>query len=317
MVHKYLFAAILVFSVLACGSDDATDSASDMHKSPASASTGKQSPDVGAKSGTLVFRTDPVTVEAGREKFMCFTKALDEDVVVDAYAHEGQSVVHHVVFVRPLAPEPDGFSECDVLFRMTWDPLFISGAGSSELKFPEGLGHTLKKGTQLLVQLHLLNSGEADVTETVEISMHRSSAKNPQPVGTYVFGTTDLNLPAGKRSEVEGACALSEPVKMVAAFPHMHRLGRKLHFDAGPSMDDLHELFARDPYEFDDQHTEPVEITLHAGDSARVTCDYDNDTLHDVSFGESTTNEMCFFVGFAVGQNDLRTCLARKAMAMP
>jgi hypothetical protein len=197
---------------------------------------------------------------------------------------------------------------------MTWDPLFLTGAGRSELQFPEGLGHTLTKGTQLLVQLHLLNTGNSDVTETVEIAMHRSKAKAPTPVGTYVFGTTNLKLPAGEASQVQGDCMTTEPVKMIAAFPHMHRLGRKLHVEGGASMNDMHEIFARDPYDFDDQHTEPVDITLDKDEHVRVTCDYDNSTDREISFGESTNDEVCFFLGFAVGQNNLRSCIQRKPM---
>ena len=35
------------------------------------------------------------------------------------------------------------------------------------------------------------------------------------------------------------------------------------------------------------------------GDFVRVTCNYMNDLDQTVTFGESTTNEMCFFIGFA------------------
>jgi len=35
-------------------------------------------------------------------------------------------------------------------------------------------------------------------------------------------------------------------------------------------------------------------ITLAAGDRLRVECSYDNDTEREVTFGESTTDEMCF-----------------------
>jgi len=75
-------------------------------------------------------------------------------------------------------------------------------------------------------------------------------------------------------------------------------------------------VFTRDPYNFDDQHVETMAIDLAPGDLARVTCNYDNDTAHEVGFGESTTNEMCFFVGFAVGQDKLQSCLPRSQPKM-
>lgn len=310
--------ALLVLPALACGSEThrSTPVAELTHQAQAGASAAAGAPADSAgttgddsSSDEITFRTEQVSVAAGEERFLCFAQDFDQDAAIDGYVHEAQSFVHHVVLARTLAREPDGLSECDVLFRTTWDPLFITGAGRSELDFPNGLGHKLTKGTQVLAQLHLLNAGESDVTDAVEIKMHRSSASDPTPVGTYVFGTTNLRLPAGQKARAVGSCRLQEDVQIIDAFPHMHRLGRALQFEAGSSADNMQSLFVRDPYDFDDQHAVGVGIQLHAGDLTRVTCDYDNTTDHDVTFGESTNAEMCFFVGFAVGQSDLRTCL--------
>lgn len=298
MSHIRLVAA-LALAVTACASDAQDPKPSAPAKNEVQAEDDAQ---------MLTFTTDRVKINAGEEKFVCYAAPMMEDAVIDAYSHAAQPFVHHVVFARTLAPEPDGLSECDVLFRNTWDPLFITGAGSSSLKFPEGVGHTLKEGAQLLVQLHLLNASEHDVEDTVTIKMHRSTVADPKPVGTYVLGSTDLHLPPGD-SKVEGTCTLEQPVKLIAAFPHMHWLGQSMTVELGPSMDDMHTVFSRDPYNFDDQHADEMTLELNAGDVARVTCNYENTTDHEVTFGESTSNEMCFFIGFAVGQDRLQSCL--------
>jgi hypothetical protein len=303
-----LFAA-LALGIAACSSDEGDAEPS----TPASNEVEAE-----ASADMLTFRTAPVKVEAGKERFVCFTAPFEEDAAIDGYSHAAQTFVHHVVFARTLAPEPDGLSECDVLFRQTWDPLFITGAGSAKLSFPEGTGHKIKKGTQLLVQLHLLNSSEKDVEAPVAIKMHRSPVADPTPVGTYVLGSTDVHLPPAQQSEVQGTCTPEQPVKLVAAFPHMHWLGKKLTLELGKSMDDMQTVFTRDPYDFDDQHIEEMELNINPGDVARVTCNYDNTTPHEVGFGESTNNEMCFFIGFAVGQERLQSCLKRgPANTMP
>jgi len=297
----------LALGLVACASDESD-------KDPAAANeVGK---DVAADAQTLTFRTDRVKVAPGEEKFVCFAAPLEADEVISAYSHAAQSFVHHVVFARTLAPEPDGLSECDVLFRNTWDPLFITGAGSASLKFPEGVGHTLKQGTQLLVQLHLLNSTEREVEDSVAIQMHRSPIADPKPVGTYVLGSTNLHLPPNQPSEVQGTCTPKEPVEIIAAFPHMHWLGKSLKLELGTSTDDMQTVFMREPYDFDNQQIEEMTLKLSPGDVARVTCSYDNTTPHEVGFGESTTNEMCFFIGFAVGQDKLQTCLTREQPKM-
>jgi hypothetical protein len=268
---------------------------------------------VSVATDSALLRTAPFTLDPGQERYLCYATTLDQDIVVDSYTHEAQPFVHHVVFVRTNAPEPDGFSECNVLFRTSWDPLFITGAGRSEITFPAGVGHKLAANTQLLVQLHLLNTSEDHVESAVEVTMRRSHVDDPKPVGTYVFGTTSLNLPAAQTSEAQALCTLREPVQLIAGFAHMHWLGRSLSFEVGSSENQMHTLFARDPYNFDDQHLELIDVTLNPGDMTRVTCHYDNTHDHSVGFGESTTTEMCFFVGLAVGRDGLSSCITRSA----
>jgi len=282
-----------------------TSTAEHVHPSPDSRDQG-QSPD---SHDSFSFRTSPARIEPGQERYLCYTQTLDEDLIVDRYDHEAQPQVHHIVFVRSLAPEPEGFSECDTLFRTTWDPLFVTGAGRATLAFPENAGHTLTKGTQLLVQLHLLNSSTSTIEEPVEIKLHRSSVSNPIPVGTYTFGTLRLNVPANQASQVQAGCEMKEDLQIIAGFPHMHQMGRSLRFESGSGDDSMQTKFLRDPYTFDDQHVEPLDLALSAGDMTRVTCDYENATTNDVMFGESTSNEMCFFIAFALNRNQISGCI--------
>src|SRR5688572_4003003 len=178
----HLLAAIcLAFG--ACGEDDASteeseqtegskpnrhdDDDEDTDEEPAQV----EGPGIHVSAKRAILQTEEFTIEPGEEKYLCYATEVGEDLVVDGYSHAAQTIVHHIVFSRALAPEPDGFSECDTLFRETWDPLFITGAGSSEFLFPEGVGHRLKSGTQLVVQLHLLNTSDEPATETVAIEM--------------------------------------------------------------------------------------------------------------------------------------------------
>jgi hypothetical protein len=179
------------------------------------------------------------------------------------------------------------------------------------LKFPSDAGQKLAKGTQLLVQLHLLNSSDQTAHGTVAVEMHRSLAKDPRPVSTYVFGTTDVHVPAKQASQLQADCEMKVPVQLIAAFPHMHLLGTGMRFEAGASADTMQPLFSREPYSFDDQHVENVDIQLNPGDKTRVTCNYENTDSKEVTFGESTHNEMCFFIGFALDRDNLSYCLAQ------
>jgi hypothetical protein len=288
---------------------------SESHGSKAAVDNFESKVDAGAvivPSEPLVMRTDEFSVEAGEERYLCFTKTLDEDVVIDGYSHGAQSFVHHIIFVRNLAPEPEGFSECDTLYRPTWDPLFVAGAGNATLTFPNDAGRKLSKGTQLLMQMHLLNATDHSATATVAVEMHRSQAQDPRPVSTYVFGTMDVHVPANQDSALQADCAMQEPVHLIAAFPHMHLLGTRMGFEGGSSLDTMQPLFDRQPYSFDDQHIDSTDIQLQAGDMTRVTCSYENPDSNEVTFGESTHSEMCFLLGFAIDREGPGACLSAR-----
>ncbi len=257
----------------------------------------------------LVWQTEQFSLQAGQERYLCYAKTLEEDAVVNAYNSRGDRFVHHVIFSRARSPQTEGFEECDVSFRSSWEPLFLTGAGDTTLEFPADAGHRLTKGTQLIVQMHLLNVATAPVDGALTITMRKSATANPRPVSGYVFGTAAVELPPGETTEVVGTCAPRQDVKLIAGFPHMHMLGSSMTFEVGASASSLREVFKRDPFDFDDQRIEKLDLTVKAGEITRVRCTFDNTLDEIVRYGESSRNEMCFFVGFAVDQPRQSACL--------
>ena len=252
-------------------------------------------------TGELIFRTEPITLPAGKESYTCFAATLDKDVAIDGFSKGTQGFVHHIQFNQTLLPEPEGLSECNVLFKLTWMPIFLAGAGASELRLDEGVGHSMSRGTQLLVQLHLLNTGDKDIQQPVEIRMHRSASKNPRPVSPWAIGSSEINVRPKQSGQAQNVCTMTGDAELVAVFPHMHMLGKRLTVEVGKSLGAMNMLYVRDPYDFDDQHMEKMHISLKTGDVLRITCNYMNTGDKAAGFGESTLDEMCFFVGFAVG----------------
>ena len=266
-------------------------------------------PPFGADADVFEWSTDEFTLEAGQERYLCFASTLAEDLVINGYHTDVEPFVHHLIFSRTRTPEPEGFAECDIAFRNGWDPVFISGAGDTTLEFPDDAGHDLPTGTQLVVQMHLLNVTEAPVQGSVTINMRRSAIENPRPVSTFIFGTAAVELPPSQSSEVVGTCPMWQSVHLIAGFPHMHLLGTSLRFEVGSSEGAMREVFKRDPFDFDNQRIDKLDVEVAAGDISRVTCTFDNTMDQTVSYGESTRNEMCYFIGFAVDLPSQSACL--------
>jgi len=265
-------------------------------------------PPFGVDADVFEWSTGTFTLEASQERYLCFASTLEEDLVINGYHTDVEPFVHHLIFSRARDPEPEGFAECDIAFRNGWDPVFISGAGDTTLEFPDDAGHDLVTGTQMVVQMHLLNATENPVEGSLTIAMRRSTIANPRPVSTYIFGTAAVELPAKQQTQIIGTCPMWQPVHLIAGFPHMHMLGSAMTFEVG-SEGSMQEVFKRDPFDFDNQRIDPLDVEIAAGDISRVSCTFTNDLDQAVGYGESTRNEMCYFIGFAIDRPSQSACL--------
>ena len=245
----------------------------------------------------VAWSTGKFMLDAEQERYLCFASTLEDDRMVNAYASQNAPFVHHLILARTSAPEPEGFAECDVAFRNTWEPLFITGTGNSVLEFPEDAGHQLTKGTQLVVQMHLLNASDHPVEGSVTINMRRTTVAEPAAGQQLHLRHGRGRAAAQADLSSRGTCPSFQPVQLIAGFPHMHMLGTSMRFEVGSADSALHEIFKRDPFDFNNQHIDMVDATINPGEVTRVTCTFDNPMDKTIGYGESTHDEMCYFVG--------------------
>ena len=190
----------------------------------------------------FTFEAGPFKVPAGGERFFCYSHILEEELWTNEIVLKSKPVVHHVVYSDAQNEDPEGFFECDALFQNNWIPLFIAGTGDASLQMPEGAGHILEKGTQLTMQLHLLNASGEEVNETIPMHFRRMQALPEKPVEVVVFGNTNIVLPPAE-SEVVGDCDSDSDMKIFKVFPHMHLLGTSMVVETGPDEESLTEVF--------------------------------------------------------------------------
>ena len=120
-------------------------------------------------------------------------------------------------------------------------------------------------------------------------------------------GPLMLSIPPGQSTQT-GQCTIEANSTIFNIAPHMHRLGVHMKVVADRSGAASSVLFD-DDYSFDSQLRYSIDpIDMKAGDVLHVTCTYENTTVRNVQFGQSTDNEMCF-AGFnrypALGDNYL------------
>ena len=113
------------------------------------------------------------------------------------------------------------------------------------------------------------------------------------------IGARGILAPAGaKNAPITSTCTLSgtEPVHLLTAAPHAHTYATHMKFTVKKKSGE--EIVMHDaPFRFGEQGTYPLpggEIVLNAGDSVTTQCFYTNPTTKNITFGESTEDEMCF-----------------------
>src|SRR5688572_29451584 len=108
----------------------------------------------------------PYTLQPGEEKYFCYTMRLpvDREIALTKFTPQYGLGTHHILVAQTLATEPEGFSECNVLIRTTWVPLYAGGVDSGVLALPPNIGFSpLEPGQQILMQLHLQNATDAPI----------------------------------------------------------------------------------------------------------------------------------------------------------
>jgi hypothetical protein len=307
--------AVLMLAAPGCGDDDddgggTPDAAATFDASASDAGADQLDPP--PPPGGQQLASLPYTLQPGEEKFFCYTfdSPPDEKAITEVQAISGL-VVHHVLLVTMTQKRPEAFYECDQLLDLTWRPVWAGGTGGNGLVLPTGAGFKIAGGSQYMIQYHLQNTTESPVTERSGINLrYAEDAAALEPAGFYALGSFSLTIPAAA-VDFQQTVGCPAPVDMhvFAAFPHMHKSGKRLHIETGPSENALAPLYDIDPWVFGDQPMDPLDQFIAAGDFVRSTCHWDNDTGAQINFGESSDNEMCFAVLFYWPAPDQMGCI--------
>jgi hypothetical protein len=266
-------------------------------------------PEGGQQLATESFRLEP-----GDEKYMCYQfYAPSERVGITRVEAISMPGVHHIglfqAFGRDESPEPH---ECDTLIKQTWLPIWASGTGSPFLQLPADAGFIIEPGTQYIIQLHLQNA--TDKVMNIRGGLNLTYDRNVdalQPAGMFAFGTFDMEVPANAADhQVPVAdCTTGKDMNVFAVFPHMHKYGTKLTMSRTVGSAATTNFYTIDPWTFGDQPMDPLDATVGPDDRFDLTCHYDNPTGETIPYGESSNQEMCFFVMFYYPYSGLGGCV--------
>jgi hypothetical protein len=256
----------------------------------------------------------------GDDIYRCFVVPthLEKDQYVSAveYRPGNRRVVHHVLAYVDTsgkarerdASEPGPGYTC---FGGPGEPIHGGLGGWAPGNLPsqldEGIGRSLPRQSDIIIQVHYHPRGKAE-TDRTRIGLYFARKPVKQIIHAAAALNPELELPPGK-SNIEVKAAWPVPVDMVAhaVTPHMHLLGRDMLMSVKFPDGRVQDLIKINDWDFNWQYTYNFEkpLDLPKGSVLNVVAHYDNSSSNPrnankppklVKWGEATTDEMC--IGF-------------------
>jgi hypothetical protein len=276
--------------------------------------------DNGWKLGTPDLVLEPASdfqvASSGPDLYRCFVipTRLTRDVYVSAveYRPGNPRVVHHLMAFIEIAglgrardqedTEP-GYSSYSGAGVEIFGDLGGWAPGNEPSHLPDGIGRSLPKGADVILQVHYHPDGKPESDRT-RIGLYFSKKPVKQTLQWKGVMNQNFQLEAGQNdTKVKASWMVPVDVEVLAVAPHMHQLGRQMtmtaRFPDGRKLN-LIQITDWDPgwqvtYEFDQP------IALPRGTVVHVEGHFDN-SAHPrnpnhppkrVRWGPNSTDEMC------------------------
>ncbi|MDF1663098.1 MAG: redoxin domain-containing protein, partial [Planctomycetota bacterium] len=259
------------------------------------------------------------TVRAeGADDFRCFvipTGLLeDKQIVAMEYRPGSKAVVHHAILFlddqgrgRKLESK-DAKPGYGVFGGIGFPPSGSLGGyspGAQAAFLPDGVARILKKGTDIILQVHYHPTGKVE-SDQGTIGLHFAKKPAKKILQGFFMGTTNLNIAPGNKSykrHVE--LILPVPVNLIGVTPHMHYIGKEMKVVATtPKGEKIPLIWIKDwDFRWQGQYLYRGAVRLPAGTRIDMHSSYDNSDENPfnpssppkrVRYGDESTNEMCF-----------------------
>lgn len=180
---------------------------------------------------------------------------------------------------------------------------------------PEGAGYLLPKGSDLVMQVHYHRNGRAE-TDRTQVGLYfakKPIARRYQGMairGQGIGGSMLFLIPANKSDfRLTGALRIESECDLYSVMGHMHMIGKTIKVTMTPPDGKPETLLDIQDWDYNWQETYWLKKPIHLkeGTVLKVEAVYDNTSKNPnnpfnpprmITFGEQTTNEMCFvFLG--------------------
>ena len=213
---------------------------------------------------------------------------------------DNPAILHHMLLFQSTTSMSGTPTSCNgIASSLGWSIAYVWAPGGAALNLPAAAGFPMEGTTHFVVQVHYNNvnhlAGEMDSSG---IDVCTTDQLRPNDAATVAFGTTQINVPA--HATLDETCSYTIPsgysnLQAFAAFPHMHQIGTLIETTDIPGGTGAPENLGSQPdWSFQSQEWFNINATINAGDVIKTRCAWSNPGDTPVTFGEDTSNEMCF-----------------------
>jgi len=184
-------------------------------------------------------------------------------------------------------------------------PIVITQKKDDEITLPDGVAYTFAPGQMIKLELHYINASTTDTKMIgATVDFYGADPATIHDEAAILFtGTVDISLPPNTMTTVHQFFTVPSyldlsQANIFAVTGHEHQLGLNATASVGASKTGtLTPVYNPNPFVWSEPATQvqTPAFSIPKGGGLDMTCTWFNSTANTVTFGEKTTNEMCFF----------------------
>ena len=181
--------------------------------------------------------------------------------------------------------------------------------GGETYTLPDDVGLEVASdaNARFILEIHYNNVARySDAADRSGVRVCATSTPQENAAAVHWLGTENIILLPGESSS-GSTCnpTATEPVTILSVTPHMHELGTHSSMIINRA-DGTQETLLDKPFDFNTQVSYSTPTKLMPGDTLTSTCTWNNTTGGLTTFGEGTSDEMCylFTVAYPIGALD-------------
>ena len=247
-----------------------------------------------------------------RDDYRCFIvdPALAQEQVVTGYdiSPGEKRVVHHVILY--IVPRAAALAKDAQDTRPGWEcfgganvdtdgTLGAWAPGGAAVRFPAGTGIRVATNQVLAMQVHYNTENAVLPDQTSVKLMYGTGAERSAYLLPLV--ADNFSIPANGQNYAHSEDfpnSFGFALNLWGFLPHMHTKGRKISLTAGAANECLVDIQRWD-FHWQTQYFRKTAYQLSRTSAVHLNCTWDNPTASAVTWGEGTSDEMCFAFVYA------------------